>query len=320
MDRRTFLIGVTVAVAGCVGSSGAPETTPSPTPSRTESTNTATATQTTTKPQTPTETTADEPTENPYRQPTPIGTPAPNGLALVGVHPTEQQRPFISGEYITLENTSNTPLDLSGYTLRYHRGKHDRKLYTFSLTLEPGARVYVLTRTGQATKLATSPPGYLRFAGYEKPVLNDSGGVITVTDSNGDGVLKQAYDGVTPDDTTSENTAETPISDLVKSGPGNYPHAIVVTNKLDSTKTITVTVKRVDANTVLYQETHEVGTGENTVAGFTKKEAADPDVHVIFELPDGQRETIEFLINSCYGYVFAVIDESGDLQTTYSIC
>lgn len=119
---------------------------------------------------------------------------------------------------------------------------------------------------------------------------------------------------------TRTGSATNTTTALVESGPGDYPHAIVVINRLDSTKTITVTVKRVDANTVLYQETHEVGTGKNFVAGFTEKKAADPDVHVIFTLPDGQKEVVEFLIDACHGNVIATIDDSGNLRTTYGIC
>lgn len=209
MDRRRFLRITTIVtipfVTGCIGSGGGEGNSGTPSEKKTTTEGETildgkTVAETTSEPtqmtretdttaSKSTETTSDVTIENPYRQPTPMGTPAKNGLAIVGIHPTEQQREFISGEYITLKNTGNDPIDLSGYIL-YYSGK---KIYTYSITLEPGALLYTLTRTGEDTMLATSPPGYIRFADYEEPILDDNNGTVVVTNTNNKTILKYSY-------------------------------------------------------------------------------------------------------------------------------
>lgn len=156
----------------------------------------------------PTRTPSGAPTENPYRQPTPMGTPTENGLAIVAVHPTQEQRGFISGEYVTLRNTGNDPLDLSGYSISTLRRSGD-PIDTYSLTLEPGATLYALTRSGEGTVLESMPPGYLRYAGYDEPILNDDSGTVVVTNADGETVLEQSYGSNSPDTQAGNSTNET---------------------------------------------------------------------------------------------------------------
>jgi hypothetical protein len=137
--------------------------------------------------------TSDATTGNPYRQPTPMGTPTTAaGLAIVEIYPTQEQRGFISGEYVALRNTGDESLDLSGCGLTTP-DRSGEPIDTYSLTLEPGATLYALIRSGDGTMLETSPPGYLWFAGFDEPVLDDEGGTIVVTDPDGDTVLEQSY-------------------------------------------------------------------------------------------------------------------------------
>ena len=227
VNRRRFLgtaAAVTVAfVAGCTGGSGGSnggtttatttvgtttggaigtnERTPTdgrPTTETTtaETTETTEATRTTDRTDTPSvesgNSTSDATTGNPYRQPTPMGTPTAAGLAIVEIYPTQEQRGFISGECVALRNTSDESLDLSGYGLSAS-DRSGEPIDTYSLTLEPGATLYALTRSGEGTVLETSPPGYLRFAGFDDPVLDDEGGTVVVTDPDGDTVLERSY-------------------------------------------------------------------------------------------------------------------------------
>ena len=232
MNRRRFLgtaTAVTVAfVAGCTGGSGGSdggtttatidggttagatttggaigtdERTPTdgrPTTETTtaETTETAEVRRTTDRTDTTSvkasDSTSDATTGNPYRQPTPMGTPTAAGLAIVEIYPTQEQRGFISGEYVALRNTGDESLDLSGCGLTTP-DRSGEPIDTYSLTLEPGATLYALIRSGEGTVLETSPPGYLRFAGFDEPVLDDEGGTIVVTDPDGDTVLEQSY-------------------------------------------------------------------------------------------------------------------------------
>ena len=227
VNRRRFLgtaAAVTVAfVAGCTGGSsgsnggtttatttggtttggaiGTNERTPTdgrPTTETTtaETTETTEATRTTDRTDTPSvesgNSTSDATTGNPYRQPTPMGTPTAAGLAIVEIYPTQEQRGFISGECVALRNTGDESLDLSGYGLSAS-DRSGEPIDTYSLTLELGATLYALTRSGEGTVLETSPPDYLRFAGFNDPVLDDEGGTVIVTDPDGDTVLERSY-------------------------------------------------------------------------------------------------------------------------------
>jgi hypothetical protein len=162
-----------------------------------------------------TDTSSDLETEDPFDRPTPMSTPAENGLAIVGIHPTQEQRGFISGEYVTLENTGDEPLDISGYTISYPESSNT-PIYTYSLTLEPGARVYTLSQNGEKATLETSPPGYLRFAGYDEPLLEDDSGTVVVANADGETILRQTYDTIDNNETTiteSTSGSTTPTDD-----------------------------------------------------------------------------------------------------------
>jgi hypothetical protein len=221
MDRRRFLRSTatvtTPFVAGCIGDSGDGEdgeagngrdengtttgeviaagggTTADGRTTEAAPGSTRTTGKTDTTAQEHTETVPGRSTENPYRPPTLIATPTRNGLAIVGIHPAERQREFISGEYVTLQNTGSEPLDLAGYTITYPNGSTD-PAYTYALTLEPGARVYTLSRAGEDTTLTTSPPGYLRFAGYDNSLLDEASGTVVVANADDETVLEHSYD------------------------------------------------------------------------------------------------------------------------------
>lgn len=99
-------------------------------------------------------------------------------LRILGVYADEIERPFVDYEYVHLENVAEEPLDVSGYAVDYGSGH----AYAIEdLTLEPGAALVVLSRTGENTTLTSSPPIYLRFAGFDwgtdTPVLDENGRV-----------------------------------------------------------------------------------------------------------------------------------------------
>ena len=173
--------GTTAGATTTGGAIGTDERTPTdgrPTTETTtaETTETAEARRTTDRTDTTSvkasDSTSDATTGNPYRRPTPMGTPTAAGLAIVEIYPTQGQQGFISGEYVALRNTGDESLDLSGYGLSTP-DRSGEPIDTYSLTLEPGATLYALIRSGEGTILATSPPGYLRFAGFNDPVLDD---------------------------------------------------------------------------------------------------------------------------------------------------
>lgn len=70
------------------------------------------------------------------------------------------------------------------------------------------------------------------------------------------------------------------------------------------------------------QHTVPVNANEQILAGFTR-ETLPPDqqlVHVTIETTDGQSESIDFKINSCYGDIQITIDDSGDVSIFPAVC
>ena len=107
------------------------------------------------------------------------------GLRFDTVCADEVERTYISYEYLSIENTSDKSQDVSGYTVEY--GSH----HTYAiedLTLEPGAVLSVLSRSGNDMVLQSSPPVYLRCAGFGEgkntSVLGENG-TVTLKDSEG---------------------------------------------------------------------------------------------------------------------------------------
>jgi len=106
----------------------------------------------------------------------------------------EVEREYISYEYLSIKNTAEKSRDISGYTVEYGSGH----TYTVSeLTLEPGATLSVLSRSGDDTVLVSYPPIYLRFAGLgegkDTSVLEENGTVF-LKNSEGDIVAQEKYE------------------------------------------------------------------------------------------------------------------------------
>ena len=121
--------------------------------------------------------------------------------------------------------------------------------------------------------------------------------------------------------THTESVARISTSNLVSSGLDDYPHEIRFENDLSQDRTINITVKR--GSTVLYQEQHEVPAKADTVlAGFDEKQLPEEkqSVQVIYAVPNGKTETVNLDIDSCHGNVVGYFSESGNLETTHSVC
>lgn len=116
------------------------------------------------------------------------------GLRCIGVYADEVDREFISGEYLLLKNGSDESLDVSGFVVEYPSDQTHRM---GELVLEPGAQLALLSRSGQNTTLQSSPPVYLRYAGFavESPssVLGESG-TVGVRNARGSLVTDVEYE------------------------------------------------------------------------------------------------------------------------------
>lgn len=104
-------------------------------------------------------------------------------LRLAGVYADEVDREFLDYEYVLFKNESDDSVDVSGYSVEYSA---DHTYEVEGLVLEPGAQLALLSRSGQDTKLTSSPPVYLRYAGFgtgsDTSVLGENG-TIRVRDS-----------------------------------------------------------------------------------------------------------------------------------------
>ncbi|ELY96469.1 lamin tail domain-containing protein [Natrialba taiwanensis] len=97
-------------------------------------------------------------------------------VRFTGVYAADRDREFIDGEYFVLRNDADDAVDVSGYVVAY---SDDRTYRIADLVLEPGAQFVLASRDGTDATLLTSPPVYLRYAGFddELPVLGDDGTV-----------------------------------------------------------------------------------------------------------------------------------------------
>lgn len=112
-------------------------------------------------------------------------TAAPNGLAITDIHAdaSGNDNENLNGEYVTLSNTGDTAIDLSGWTV----GDASGHRYTVeNLTLGPGAAVTLYT--GQGTDTETE-----RYWGRSGAVWNNGGDTVAVRNADGDLVLERSY-------------------------------------------------------------------------------------------------------------------------------
>lgn len=210
-SRRSVVcgaIGVVGLLAGCVGNTGQPgndstiatDSTPSSgsdtatsgrteTADRTDRTASPTATETRTS-------TTDAETVPTDRTMSVEVTVQKGALTITDVSANfagnEQHR--LGSETVTFENTSNQPLDVSGYTVEY---APTDKSYTFPESwgetagrLPPGETFKLYSNSGALTIM---PGQYGDTAVFEEPALSSDGGTVIVTDDNGSRVLEVTY-------------------------------------------------------------------------------------------------------------------------------
>ncbi|WP_176548205.1 lamin tail domain-containing protein [Natrinema sp. CBA1119] len=113
----------------------------------------------------------------------------PAALALADYHILGEQA---SAEYLTLRNTGDGPLELSGWTIRDRRdgGRVGNSASPFEFprgfTLEPGATVTISTGAGEPTAETL----YWGYSG-DFQIWHEEGDVVIVRDASGTVVLEQ---------------------------------------------------------------------------------------------------------------------------------
>lgn len=116
------------------------------------------------------------------------------GLQFSTVCADEVERNYISYEYITVENAAETPQNVSGYTVQY--GSSETYQIT-DLTLEPGARLTIRSRSGDDTVLQSYPPVYIRHAGFGEGINTSvlaENGTVSLRDPAGTTVAQYNYE------------------------------------------------------------------------------------------------------------------------------
>ncbi|PGF17182.1 hypothetical protein CP556_14365 [Natrinema sp. CBA1119] len=122
----------------------------------------------------------------------------PVSLALADYHILGEQA---SAEYLTLRNTGDGPLELSGWTIRDRRdgGRVGNSASPFEFprgfTLEPGATVTISTGTGEPT----ADTLYWGYSG-DFQIWHEEGDVVIVRDTSGTVVLEQEIAADQPPD------------------------------------------------------------------------------------------------------------------------
>ncbi len=112
-------------------------------------------------------------------------TESESGLSLVAVNADAEGRDGenLDDEYLVFENAGTESLSLGGWTVSDASGA----TYTFpDVTLAPGERITL--RTGAGTDTETD-----LYWGASRPVWNNAGDTVTVTDESGAVVLQESY-------------------------------------------------------------------------------------------------------------------------------
>ena len=88
----------------------------------------------------------------------------------------------LNEEYLLFENTGGQPLNVANYTVQYP----ESQTYTFGdITLPVGGTARLMTGSGD-DGISGDGMEYLLHARYETPMLDNSGGRITITDESGE--------------------------------------------------------------------------------------------------------------------------------------
>ncbi|MFC3478753.1 lamin tail domain-containing protein [Halobacterium litoreum] len=106
-------------------------------------------------------------------------------IATVNADAEGDDRTNLNGEYVVLENATDRPLELGGWTLS-DAADHEY-VFPAGFELDAGATVTVYTGSGRnsATEL---------YWGADSPVWNNSGDTVSVRSAAGDLVAEYAYD------------------------------------------------------------------------------------------------------------------------------
>ncbi len=90
----------------------------------------------------------------------------PIEITKIQAYTSSNDSESLNGEFVTLQNTGNTAIDLSGFILSF--GRYDGQHYTFGdVTLEAGETVTVRNGSGEDTDSTV-------YTGFTSPVMNNS--------------------------------------------------------------------------------------------------------------------------------------------------
>jgi len=109
---------------------------------------------------------------------------APLTVATINADASGNDRDNLNDEYIVLENTGDSQVDLSGWTIRDEAGA----TYTVpqDVVLDPGATVTLHTGSGPDTDTDL-------YWGSSSPVWNNGGDTIIITTADREVVLEETY-------------------------------------------------------------------------------------------------------------------------------
>ncbi|MCQ4334849.1 lamin tail domain-containing protein [Natronomonas sp. F2-12] len=109
-----------------------------------------------------------------------------SALAITEIHADAEgdDRENLNDEYVVFENTGDTSLDLAGWTVQDESGA----TYTFpeETVLDLGETITL--RTGSGDDTATE-----RYWGSSRPIWNNDGDTVIVTNTDGEQVLTESY-------------------------------------------------------------------------------------------------------------------------------
>lgn len=105
----------------------------------------------------------------------------------------------LNHETVLIQTTTDSPTDLSGYTVTYG---NDRE-YSFPRSLSditPGTNITIHSGKGNNSMSSSDPLDYDLFVGSDRPLLRNNGMQLTLKSPNGDAIDSIQYPELGPDE------------------------------------------------------------------------------------------------------------------------
>ncbi|WP_254538667.1 lamin tail domain-containing protein [Halomarina litorea] len=103
----------------------------------------------------------------------------------------------LNDETVLIETTTDSPIDLSGYTVTYGNDR-EYSFPRFLSDITPGTNITIHSGKGNNSKSSSEPPDYDLFVGSKRPLLRNTGMQLVLKSPDGDVIDSIQYPELGP--------------------------------------------------------------------------------------------------------------------------